>query len=82
MVAFDKMFPQFLKEDYAGLRQTFCQARPQRNTVPLVLERLLSDEEHSLIVFGGDKEVDHTVVIAIIVCGDAEYVQNADRVGA
>jgi len=44
MVAFDKMFPQFLKEDYAGLRQTFCQARPQRNTVPLVLERLLSDD--------------------------------------
>ena len=42
------------------------------------LECLLSDEEHSLIVFGGDKEVDHTVVVAVIVCGDAENVQDAD----
>ena len=42
------------------------------------LERLLSDEEHSLIVFGGDKEVDHTVVVAVIVSGDAENVQYAD----
>ena len=42
------------------------------------LERFLSDEEHSLIVFGGDKEVDHTVVVAVIVSGDAENVQYAD----